>query len=329
MCMLARLPRLASILAGCALFASASAQNTYPTKPVRLIEPHPPGSIVDISVRGVAEALTFELGQPFVVENRVGAEGLIGAEACAKAAPDGYTLCATDSLVISLNPLVRSKLPYNPSRDFVPIVQFGFVSSAVVINPSLNVNTMAELLELAKTKPGSVSWGSWGTSSLSNIYIEWLKRAKGITFLNVPYKSAFQAAQAAVAGEVQVAVFGIGASQPLIKAGKLKALAATGDQRSIIMPSLPSFKELGIDAIFRPWFGLLAPTGTPNEIIQRVNSAVSRALAQPAFRDKFLTGGGVEYIPPAGGTPEQFAAFLKTERELCEALVKMSGIREN
>jgi tripartite-type tricarboxylate transporter receptor subunit TctC len=324
---LARLPRTVAFLAVTVLATSALAQG-YPAKPVRIIEPHPAGSIVDISVRGMAEALTQGLGQPFVVENRAGAEGLIGAEACARAAPDGYTLCGTDSLVVSLNPLIRSKLPYNPSRDFVPIVQFGFVSSIVVVNPSVPANTMTELLELAKAKPGSISWGSWGAASLSNIYIEWLKRAKGISFLNVPYKGAVNAAKAAVAGEVQVAVFGTGVAQPLLKAGKLKALAATGGQRSLLMPSLPSFKELGIEAIFRPWFGLLAPMGTPNEIIQRVNSVAVKALAQPAFRDRFLTGGGLEFVPPAGGTPEQFAAFLKTERETCEALVRITGIKE-
>jgi len=321
-----RLQWIALLLGVCV--SGASAEN-YPVRSVRVIEPHPPGSIIDISVRGIAEALTKDLGQPFVVENRVGAEGMIGAEACAKASPDGYTLCATDALVFSLNPLIRSKLPYNPSRDFVPIVQFGFVSSAVVVNPAVAANSMAELLEVAKARPGSVSWGSWGTSSLSNIYIEWIKRAKGITFLNVPYKSALQAAQAAVAGEIHVAVFGIGASQPLIKAGKLKALAATGDQRSSIMPGLPSFKEVGIDAIFRPWFGLLAPTGTPSEIVQRVNASAGKALANPVFRDRFLTAGGVEFSPPAGGPPEAFANFLKTEREMCEALVKLSGIKED
>ena len=321
----------ASLLAGlalCTAFTATAAEQTYPTKPVKVIEPHPPGSILDIAVRGVTDALGQGLGQPFVVENRVGAEGMIGAEACAKAAPDGYTLCATDALVISLNPIIRSKLPYNPSRDFLPIVQFGFVSSAVVVNPSVSANSIAELLEQAKARPGSVSWGSWGTSSLSNIYIEWIRHAKGITFLNVPYKSALQSAQAAVAGEVQVAVFGIGASQPLIKAGKLKALAVTGDQRSMIMPSLPSFKEAGIDAIFRPWFGMLAPAGTPSEAIQRVNAVAAKALANPAFRDKFLTAGGVEFLPPAGGTPEQFSAFLKNERDTCEALVKLPGIKE-
>ena len=318
----------AILLAACLSCALAAAQG-YPTKPVRLIEPHPPGSIVDISVRGVAEALTQGLGQPFIVENRMGAEGVIGAEACARAAPDGYTLCATDSLVTTLNPLVRSKLPYNPPRDFIPIVQFGFVSSAVVVNPSVPANSMTELLDLAKSKPNSVTWATWGASSLSNIYIEWIRKARGIEFLAVPYKGAVLGAQAAMAGEVQVAVFGAGASQPFIKAGKLRPLAATGDQRSLIMPSLPSFKELGIEAIFRPWFGLLAPTGTSNEIVQRVNGVVVKALAQPAFRDKYLTGGGVEFVPPAGGTPEQFAAFLKTEREICEALVKLTGIKED
>lgn len=301
---------------------------TYPSKPVRIIEPHPAGSILDNAFRGVAQTLSQSLGQPFVIDNRAGAEGIIGAEACAKSAADGYTMCATDALVISLAPVVKSKLPYDPRRDFTPVVHLGALASVVVVNPSVPAKSFAELIEMARQKPGSVSWGSWGTSSLANIYIEWLKNARGVAFLNVPYKSALQSNQAAMAGEIQVALFGAGGAVPLIKAGKLRALAVNGDVRSSIVPDLPSFKEVGVDVFFRPWFGLLAPAGTPAEIVQRVNGVVGKAIGDAAFREKFLLSQGIENIHPAGAPPEQFAAFLANERTLLENVVRTAGIKE-
>lgn len=319
--------RFAALLFGVFLLPGANAQS-YPIKPVRIIEPHPAGSVIDTPTRGVAQSLSQALGQPFVVENRVGAEGMIGAEACARAAPDGYSLCATDSLVILVNPVVRAKLPYDPQRDFTPVVLFGFLTSVVVVHPSVPAKTMADLLNHAKSKPGTVTWGSWGLTSLAHLYIEWLKNAKGIAFLNVPYKSALQSTQAVLAGEIQVSLFGVGAAQPLLKAGKLKALAVNGDVRSSIAPDLPSFKEVGIDVFIRAWFGMFAPAGTPREIVERLNAVAAKTLADPEFRAKFLTSQGVEFFPPAGGTAEQFGAFLKAERGMAEKVVKMAGVKE-
>jgi tripartite-type tricarboxylate transporter receptor subunit TctC len=319
--------KAALLIAGCLVANTAGAQ-AYPAKPVRIIEPHPAGSILDNAFRGVAQTLTQALGQPFVIDNRAGAEGIIGAEACAKAPADGYSLCATDALVISLAPVVRAKLPYDPPRDFTPVVHLGALASVVAVNPAVAANNMGELLELARQKPGTITWGSWGTSSLSNIYIEWLKNAKGIRFLNVPYKSALQAYQATLAGETQVAMFGAGSALPFLKAGKVRALAVNGELRSAIVPDLASFKELGIDVYFRPWFGMLAPAATPREIVQRLNAVVGKAVADAQFREKFLLAQGLENIPPAGAPPEQFAAFLKTERALLENVVRVAGIKE-
>jgi tripartite-type tricarboxylate transporter receptor subunit TctC len=318
------------LVAGAALAAVVSAAHaqSYPSKPVRIIEPHPAGSILDNAFRGVAQTLTQQLGQPFVIDNRAGAEGIIGAEACAKASADGYSLCATDALVVSLAPVVRSKLPYDPLRDFTPVVHLGALASVVAVHPSVAAKTMDELLELARQKPGSVSWGSWGTSSISNIYIEWLKQAKGISFLNVPYKSALQAYQATLAGETHVAMFGAGSAVPFVKSGKVRALAVNGDTRSAIVPDLPSFKEAGIDVYFRPWFGLLAPTGTPREVIDRLNGVVSKAIADPQFREKFLLAQGLENTAPAGAPADQFAAHLKNERAQLENVIRAAGIRQ-
>jgi tripartite-type tricarboxylate transporter receptor subunit TctC len=315
------------LLAGLAACAGAYAQN-YPTKPVRIIEPHQAGSVIDNVTRGVAQALTQGLGQPFVIENRFGAEGMIGAEACAKAAPDGYSLCVTDSLVVSLNPVIRTKLTYDPPREFAPVVHIGFLSSAVVAHPSLPVNSMVELIALAKSKPGAITWGSWGLTSLSTIYIEWLKNAKGISFYNVPYKSALQSTQAVLAGEINVSVFGASPAVPLAKAGKLKVLATNGEVRSSLNPDVPSFKEAGIDVFIRAWFGMFAPMGTPREMIQRVNAVAGKAISDPQFREKFLASQGVEFAPPAGASADQFASFFKADREMCERVVAVAGLKE-
>jgi len=319
------------VITGFAALAMAGAAwaQSYPVKAVRIIVPHPPGSVVDIPVRGSAQAWSQALGQPFVVDNRAGAEGIIGAEACAKGAPDGYTLCGTDSLVISLNPVTRSKLPYDPRRDFTPVVQLGFLTSSVVVSPSMPVKSMEELMALARAKPGEVSWGSWGVISLSNIYIEWLRQSKGITFLNVPYKSALQSTQALLAGEIQVSLFGAGPAAIQQKAGKLRVIAVNGETRSELLPDIPSFKEAGIDMPIRTWFGLFAPAGTPADIVQRLNAIAAKSLSDRDFKAKFLTSQGLELVGTAGGTPEQFAAFLRSERATYENVVKLTGIRED
>ena len=306
-----------------------NAQN-YPAKPVRVIVPHPAGTVVDTVSRGITQALSQALGQPFVIDNRGGADGIIGAEVCSKAAPDGYTLCSTSSLVITVNPVIRSKLTYDPPRELTPVVQYGVLSSAVVVQPSLPVSTMVELINLAKSKPGSIAWGSWGLSSLSHIYIEWLKNARGVAFYNVPYKSAAQAVQANLAGEIQVSVLAAGPAVSQEKAGKLKIRATNGETRSSWAPNVPSFKEAGIDVFIQTWFGMLAPAGTASEIVQRVNGVVSKSLSDSRFRDKFITAQGLEVVAPvSGGSPGQFAAFLKAEREMYEKVVRLAGIRRD
>jgi len=320
---------IAALLACLAVGAAMPAANAqdYPAKPVHVIVPHPAGTIADIIARAVTQSLSETLGQPFIVDNRGGAEGIIGAEACSKAAPDGYNLCSTDSLVISGNPVLRSKLPYDPRRDLTPVAHFGFLSSVVIVQPSLPVNSMSELLELAKSKPGAITWGSWGLTSISNMYIEWLKHSKGISFLNVPYKSAMHAAQGVLGGQVQVALWTVGAVKPRMKSGQLKALAVVGDVRSAILPELPTVKEAGIDIDIRSWFGLFAPAGTPPEMVRKLNAAVAKAIRDPAFREKYFNRMGFEPAAPAGGSVEEFAAFLATDRQTYEKVFKTAGVK--
>jgi tripartite-type tricarboxylate transporter receptor subunit TctC len=307
-------------------FADAAAQ-AYPNKPIRVIRPHPAGASGDIQARGIAQVLSQQYGQPFVIENRVGGDGIIGAEACAKAAPDGYTLCSTDSAVITANPVVRASLPYDPLRDFAPVINLGFGNSFLLVNPSLPVRSVKELLDLARAKPGTLAWATAGTSSAAHFYAEWMRNSQGIAFLNVPYKTNTQAMQAAVAGEVQVSTYQIGLAMPIVKAGKLRALATAGFERSPYAPDLPSFRESGIDVSISPWWGWFVPAGTSRAIVQRLNADIAKLFEDAAFREKFATALAFEMVGPALRSPDEFAAFLKSDRDTYARIAKLAGVK--
>ncbi|MFM9967268.1 MAG: Bug family tripartite tricarboxylate transporter substrate binding protein [Burkholderiales bacterium] len=306
--------------------ALPSLAQRYPTKPVRIIVPTPVGGPGDIVARGTALALGQVFDQSFIVENRLGVGSIVGAEACARATPDGYTLCVLDSFTLTLNPHVRLKLAYDPQKDFSPIVMFGFLRSSISVNPSLPANSVSELLALAKAKPGSLVWGSFGPASSSHFYIEWFK-SKGIEFLNIPYKAASEAMQRLVAGEVNVVTFSFGQSVGLAKGGKIKMLAVGGDTRSALMPDVPSYKEAGMDFTIQTWFGLYAPGGAPNDIVQRLNAELVKIIPSPAYRDKVLTTQGIDIIAPAAGPIGPFAAYIKEETEMYGRLTKLVGIK--
>jgi tripartite-type tricarboxylate transporter receptor subunit TctC len=295
---------------------------------VRIISGVAAGGPGDVATRGAAQVLSQSLGQPFTVENRLGAEGMIAGEACARSTPDGYTLCMFDGWQVALNPAIRTKMPYDPARDLTPVMHLGFAAAAIIAHPSVPANSLQELFALAKAKPGSIAWGSSGIASPSNLYIEWLKNARGLQFHNVPYKSALQAMQAVLAGEIQVTSYIAGQVAPHVRAGKLKALAVPTSERSPYLPEVPTFKESGMDVALVTWFALMAPAGTPKDIIQRVNAEIAKDLFNnPAMREKHLTKPGTLVSPPAGRPPEAFAEFLKSQRELFASVVKTTGVR--
>jgi tripartite-type tricarboxylate transporter receptor subunit TctC len=319
--------RLAAFLLGLVALAAAHAQ-TWPNNRVRIVSGVAPGGVGDVATRGAAEGLTKSLGQPFVIENRPGAEGMIAGEACARSAPDGYTLCLFNGHDIALGPVLRSKMPFDPARDFVPIIHLGFAAAAIIVHPSVPANSLQELFALAKSKPDSLNWASSGLASPGHLYIEYLKNGPGIRFHNVPYKSSLQGMQALVAGDIHVTTYVAGAIASQVKAGKMKALAVATSQRSPYLPEVPTFREAGMDIAILTWFGLMAPAGVPREIIQRVNSAVVAELfAVPAMRDKYLTTPGIQVEPPAGGSPEAFAEYYKAQREMYAHVVKIAGIK--
>ena len=319
---------IAALFAGLFALSVANAQS-YPSRPVRVISGVPAaGGPGEPAIRGATQALSQTLGQPFVVETRVGAEGIIAGEACARSAPDGYTLCFLDGYEIALNPVIRVKMPYDGVRDLAPVMHLGFAPGAIIVHPSVPANSLRELFELAKAKPGSITWGSSGLASPSNLYIEWLKNAKGVSFHNIPYKSSLQAMQAVLAGEIQVTSYTAATVAPQVKAGKLKALAVPTSERSPHLPDVPTFKEAGMEVAITTWLGIMAPSGTPKEIIQRLNAEMATGLFNNApMKEKFLTTPGTQVLPPAGGSPEAFAEFLRAQREMFSSLVRITGVK--
>ena len=295
----------------------------YPARPVHLVVPHQVGAASDLVARGIGQMLAQKMGQPFVVENRVAANGIVGLEYLARAAADGYTLGVTNMGAISINPAIYTKLSFDPLKDFAPVANIGAQDIVLMVHPSVEANTMQELVALARAKPGAITWASLGYGSHQHITVEWF-RTRGIDFNHVPYKSGPQATTAIVAGEVQILQIGTGQSVPLVRSGKLKAIAVTNSTRSSFIPELPSFREAGLDWAVTTWNGVFAPVATPREIVRRLNAEINSLLLDPGFKAKVLASSMIE---AAGGTPEEFAAFLKADRQRFNEVAKQAAIK--
>jgi tripartite-type tricarboxylate transporter receptor subunit TctC len=313
------------VLAACASLIASNCvlAQSWPAKPIRIIVPFQVVGASGTPARGLAEFLPQVLGQPIVVENRPGSNGVIGMELCAKSAPDGYTFCVTNASTISSNPFIYAKLPYDPPRDFTPIVQIGRISSGFVVHPSLQVSSIKELFDLARAKPGSIAWASSGFGSSGHLYFEYFKSI-GVPFYHVPFKTIDQSALALLSGDVQAMTNSIGVVEGQVRAGKLRMIAAGEDARSPFMPDLPSYRESGFTVTLGNWVGAFAPAGTPASVIQRMNSEINKLLIDPRFRDNVLAKITME---PSGGSSQQFADFLKGDRENYARLIKAAGIK--
>lgn len=298
---------------------------SYPVKLVRIIVTNAPGVANDTIGRGIAQFLGPKTGQPFVIDNRVGGEGVIGMTGCANAAPDGYTFCISAQGAIVLNALLRPKLPYDPLRAFAPVAHLGYSDSGLAVPTSFPARTFNDLLALARQKPDSVTWGMFSFTSTGNFYAEWLKRVRGVPFFIVPYKTPPQLLQALLHSEVQVGVYTplVGLA-PLVAAGKLRVLASTSDERDAVMPDVPTFSELGVNLPLRTWFGLLAPAATPRDIVRWMNAEYNALAANPEFRGKFLAPNGIAFVP---NTPEQFAEKIEATRAGFIELLKVVPVK--
>ena len=316
------MPLRAVLLVASLVAAHCAVAQSYPSKPVRVIVGFPAGGPSDIPARGLGQHIAQKLGQPFVIEHRLGANGILSMEACTRAAPDGYTLCTANNGQMSINPIVYPKLSYDPQRDFAPIVNFGVLESVLVAHPSVPAQSLKELFELAKAKPDSITWGSNGHGSSSHMYVEWF-RVHGIPIVHVPYKGAAPALDATVGGLISVTLNAVGRTAPLVKAGKLRALATNGNRPSRLFPDLPSFKDENI-IVMAPFGGLFAPAGTPAAVVQLLNREANAMLADAKLVEQFIIAPG---MTPVGGTPEEFAVQLREDRALYEKVLKTTGIK--
>lgn len=300
-------------IAGLALGAGhglAQADAGYPQKPILLIVPQSPGSVADIMARLVGKAVGERLGQPVVVENRAGASGIIGAQAVARAKPDGYTLLIGSVSTHGLLSGTEKKLPYDPIKDFEPIAQINDSPLVLVVSPSSGIRTVGDLVTRAKAQPGALSYASAGNGSGSRFTIELLRLQGKLDMIHVPYRSPMEAVRAVVAGEATVASPSIPSAPDLIRAGRLHALAVTGAQRSALLPDVPTTAEAGYPSVvFTSWTGLFAPAHTPRPIVDKINQAVAQALRDPEVVKSIKEGGATPVI----AKPDQFGRFVHTE----------------
>src|SRR3954465_85390 len=310
---------LAVLLIACA--TAAAAQN----KPVRMVVAYPPGGGIDVMGRQIAEKLTAMWGQPVVVDNRPGANTILAAETVAHAAPDGNTMLLTTDATFSINPHLYAKLPYDAQRDFIPVTMLVLLQQLLVANPSVPANTLADLIRLAKEKPGTINYASYGSGSQPHLSGEMLKYKAGIDLVHVPYKGISLAVPAVIAGEVQLTFAGIATSMPQLKAGRIKALAIGGPKRSPLLPQVPTFAELGYPEVeTHAWFGLFLPAGSPGEVVDRIYQDTRKIIEEPDFRQKQLIDKGYDVV---GSSPEEFAAYIRKDSESRARAVRISGAK--
>lgn len=316
--------RLQIAFAALALVAGASLAQDYPAKPIRLVVPFPPGGGTDIAARTVTSKLTGSARWSFVVENKPGAGGNLGVEQAVRAPADGYTLVIGQTSNLAINPALYAKLPYDPLRDLSPVVLIVSAPVVLVVAADSRFRSLEDLLAAAKRDPGAVTFASPGNGTVSHLAGELLQRAAGVKLTHVPYKGAPPALTDTLGGQVQSFMSSVPSALGHIKTGRLRALAVTSAKRSAEMPDVPTIAESGYRGFeANTWYGLLAPAGTPAAVVTRLNAEVNRVLAMPDVRDRLASEGG----DALGGSPEQFASFLKAEHAKWGRVVKESGAK--
>jgi tripartite-type tricarboxylate transporter receptor subunit TctC len=309
----------------CALFSAsafAAQAQTFPTKPIRLVCPFPPGGAVDIASRAIAAELSKTIGQPVSVENKPGAGGNIGGVEVARSAPDGYTLLMTTSGINGINPVLYRKMPFDPNKDLTSVAALVSLSNVLVVHPSVKATNVDELLALLKPNPGKVTFASSGSGTSIHMSGEMFMHLTGTRMIHVPYKGSAPAITDLLGGQVQVMFDNIPSALPHIRAGKLRALATTGAKRDPALPDLPTIAEAGVNAYEAGvWFGLAAPAGTPAEVIAKISTEAIKGTRSPDFVKRMTELG---YVIMGLG-PEQMTAMLKAEIERWTPVIKASG----
>ncbi len=298
---------------------------SYPQKPIHIVVPFAPGGITDVVARGLAQRLSEAWGQQVVIENKPGATGQVGAEYVAKAAPDGYTLLVTADATWITNPHFYSRLPYDPVNDFVPITGLGISPQALIVNPSLPVRTLSDLVDLAKKKPGQINYGTFGIGSSGHLNIILLEGMTGTKFSAVHYRGAAPAITDVVGGHIQMMIVSIGLVQQAWQAGGLKVLGFGSTARIAQYPQVPTLAESGLAGYEAgSWYGLAAPKGTPRDIIFKLNAETQRIFNDPTFREKFLTPN---FIFSIVSSPEQFAERIRVESAKWGNVIKDANVK--
>lgn len=314
-----------AILAAVALCAAVSAAaQPFPSRTVKIVVPTSTGGATDAFSRAIAQSLTESWGQPVVVENRPGANQIIGSDYAAKSAPDGYTLLVSDASSFVMNPHLYRKLPYNGFQAFTPITVLVRFPWVIAVHPSVPARKFQELVALAKANPGKLAYGSFGLGSSAHISVDYLKQLLGIDVVHVPYKGAGPALTALLSGEISMMMVTPLLVEPHARAGRLRLIAAATANRIAALPDLPTIAESGVPGYTAgTWFALMGPAGMPRETTARIYGDVMKVLDDPAFRERYVTKQWFEVV---GNTPEQFADFLKSEFERWGKLIKLSGV---
>ena len=322
--MILELARMVRVIGALLLCAGALAQaQSYPSKPIHLIVPFPPGGGNDTVARAIAQQISPELGQPVVIDNRPGAGGSVGAELAAKAPPDGYTLFLAGVGSHVVNPNLQ-KTAYDPVKDFAPITLIASAPSVLVVNPSVPAKNIAEFTAYARANPGKLNYASNGNGSAAQLAAAMYESMAGVKMVHVPYKGIAPALTDLLGGEVQLLFGTVVALVPHIQSGRLRALAVTGKKRSALIPDVPTLRESGLPEYEAgSWYGIEAPAGTPRPIIEQLNALIVKALRQPDVAKRMATEGA-EVI---GSTPEEFGAHIKSELERVGRVVKAAGIK--
>ncbi len=305
-----------------AAWSGAAIAQTFPAKTIRLILPFPPGGPSDILGRAVAQKLTEQIGQPVITVNRAGAGGNLGLELTAKAPPDGYTLVLSSPL-IALSPSLYSKLNYE-QKDLAPVSLVALIQNVVLVHPSVPARNLKDLVQIARASPGKLNYGSGGVGTTTHLAPELFMSMTKIKMVHVPYKGSSLALLGLISGQVDVLVMAVPAAAAQVEAGKARALAVVSEKRATPLPNVPTAKEAGFENfVVDIWYGILAPSGTPQNVVSRLNTELNKAFGSAELKDKLLAAG----IQPTGGTPEQFASFIRSETARYAKVIKDAGIK--
>lgn len=320
--------RTALGMAAAALFARqgmASANTSvWPDKPIKLVVAGAPGSGMDIFARMLQAPLQVALKQPVVIDNRVGANSLIGNDAVAKSAPNGYTFLFTPSSGIVLNPIIQTKMPYDTRKDLVPVAQVGQSGILLVVNPSSGLNSVQDVINYAKANPGRLLYGSWGSGSTGHLAMEGMKQHYGLDMPHVPYKATASLLNDLLANNISIGFTDVASPVPHVKAGKLKAIGITGSRRGPALPEVPTIAEQGYKFDVDGWYGIFAPKGTPPEILKRMNEEVNKITVSEETRSLFAVQN---MLVPASKSLEQFAATVEADLQIWQELAKTTDLK--